>query len=135
MSAFAVAFHLSSSLSPNCDYYQHSAPLLSLDMVAQIFLDKSTIKETKTDDIQDQKANADENGVVLEFQEIGVWTMMRQMRNREWSIPGWNILEDSRKLWTFFPVLYHFLQECFNVAPVFMAIYLVSSFWSSTEVR
>ncbi|KIJ23426.1 hypothetical protein M422DRAFT_276002 [Sphaerobolus stellatus SS14] len=70
---------------------------------------------------------------VLEFQTVGIWTIMRQVKPHSWLFPGRYLLEEGKKWMEVLPIVYRFVQECFSVAPGMMIVYLVSNFWSSTE--
>lgn len=110
----------------NDSHSEASAPLLSEVTASQD--EKETIKPTKSEKNEPPKT-------VLEFEDIGVWTIMREVKAvASWSLPTHAALEQGKELVAVFPIIFQFFQEIFSVSPMMMVIYLLSSFWSSTEV-
>ena len=73
---------------------------------------------------------------VLKFEDVGVWTVMREVNaTASWRLPGREMVAQGRQILVLFPIVYHFLQECFCVSPSMTFVYLLSVSWSSTEVR
>jgi hypothetical protein len=72
---------------------------------------------------------------VLEFKDIGVWTIMNEVQvGASWTLPGRAVLQQGRYMMAILPIGYHFVYECFSVAPWMMLVYLLASVWYSTEV-
>jgi len=81
-----------------------------------------------------EKPEPPQDEPVLKFETIGIWSIMYQVQNRQWSIPGQKILDESRKLWEASPAVFRFLQECYGVAPTLMTAYLAANLWRSAQV-
>jgi hypothetical protein len=97
----------------------------------------SKASEDEKEPTKPAKAEKDEPPkVVLEFIDVGVWTVMREIKTMaSWSLPTQATLQQGREMLAIFPIVFQFLQEVFSVSPSMMIIYLLSSFWSSTEVK
>lgn len=110
----------------NDSHSEASAPLLSEASASQD--EKETIKPAKSEKNEPPKT-------ILEFEDIGVWTIMREVKAvASWSLPTHAALEQGKELVAIFPIIFQFFQEVFSVSPMMMVVYLLSSFWSSTEV-
>ncbi|KAF8513619.1 P-loop containing nucleoside triphosphate hydrolase protein [Gautieria morchelliformis] len=71
---------------------------------------------------------------VLEFKELGVWTVMTEINaGGSWTLPGRAVIQQGREMMAIFPIVYHFLHECFSVSPWTMVVYILASLWNSTE--
>ena len=73
---------------------------------------------------------------VLKFQDVGVWTIMTEVNAMaSWKLPGREMMAQGREIVAIFPIVYHFLQECFSVSPWMMIVYQLFALWSSTVVN
>ena len=109
----------------NDSFSEVSAPLLPKGSSSED--DKQ--QSTKAEDVNQPKT-------VLEFEEIGVWTIMREVDLKaSWKLPVHSVATQAKEIMTVLPITIRFLQECFSVSPWMMAVYLLSSFWSSLEVE
>ncbi|KAF8513614.1 P-loop containing nucleoside triphosphate hydrolase protein [Gautieria morchelliformis] len=71
---------------------------------------------------------------VLKFRELGVWTIMTEINaGGSWTLPGRAVIQQGREMIAIFPIVYHFLHECFSVSPWMMVVYILASLWNSTE--
>lgn len=89
---------------------------------------------SKTADSTSQAEKRRREEKTLRFQNVGVWTIMRE-GNVSWSLPGRASLDHFKHILELLPFFYRFLQECFCVSPWMLTIYLAATIWSGTEVR
>jgi hypothetical protein len=72
----------------------------------------------------------------LQFRNIGVWTVMQDLRNDTfWVLSAQTIIDYIKGMAVTLPLIYTFMKECHDVAPWIMKFYLASLIWSSTEVN
>lgn len=82
------------------------------------------------------KKSAEGDEFYLEFEDVGIWTIMRQRRKKAvaWMLPGQALLDGMKKHWEGFGICQQFFMECYSVSPHMIVLYVISSLWSSTEV-
>jgi hypothetical protein len=90
------------------------------------------LSETADSPPQSEKIQREEKA--LRFQDVGVWTIMREA-SVSWTVPGRPALDRGKQMLAMLPFVYRFIRECFCVAPWMLTVYLVTTIWSGTEVR
>ena len=88
---------------------------------------------SKTADSKPHAEKALPEKKVLRFQNVGVWTIMREA-NVSWSIPGRASLDRAKQILDLLPFVYRFFKECFCVSPWMLSVYLATTIWSGMEV-
>ncbi|KIJ42768.1 hypothetical protein M422DRAFT_229166 [Sphaerobolus stellatus SS14] len=83
-----------------------------------------------TQELKDEKDTAkpetSDLPVRLEFRKRGVWTIMTQVPiSRSWVHPGKSFLGKYKEVHEGLPTLFRFLQECYDVAPYLMIVYVI----------
>jgi hypothetical protein len=112
-------------------FYLLSLPGITL---LTIMTDKSPTAEAAPGPVADSKVQPSNRQ--LQFRNIGVWTVMQELRNDTfWVLSAQTIIDYIKEMAVTLPLIYTFMKECHDVAPWIMKFYLASLIWSSTEVN